>query len=619
MALTEITLRANNRDTNNSRGPRQTTLFDSLGAAQRRHKRQRKAAGQENASIENSRADATEKAVKRARTEVPECTAAVRPQKLCEARSVLAVRRFGMTSAHTAQRYRQRQSLTMDSVFATSRLASLVSPATGVFQLYADTEPQRGVLPLACKYSANGEQLALVDESGFVSVFGTRTVDAQSDVSLEPILRWKAHDNSAFDVEWRADCAQMVTASADETLRVWDVEHQQCMGSFVGHAQTVRSVSWRSASMHCFSSASRDGSIMIWDSRCNKERVDGEYVYRPVNVIGHAHNLGSSKKPMRGKKGMLGGSVTAICHLQHNTDLLASVGSTSEIVKFWDVRMKAHVRPFALPTPAMSTLLSTSSAGRSRGTASLSLDPDGTRLYSACNDNSVYVHNALMPGQPIARLTAPEFECQSFNVGTSMSTCGRHLAAGSSSGNVVVWELDRMGTNSSGRRAVLQAHTKEAGCVAWYPGKDKTQLATCGDDGVLRLWEENAKLAESAKTDPTKQCSWGVSQSQKTESLRLLSQLVQASQNVLEWQERHARVSEELARLKAGESKDTWPAQQQRYPFGGQFGFQYPGFRSNAYAGPMMFAAPNGQPMGTEAEASSASLLTALNAGSQPF
>ncbi|KAJ2527048.1 hypothetical protein GGH20_003240, partial [Coemansia sp. RSA 1937] len=314
-----------------------------------------------------------------------------------------------------------------------------------------------------------------------------------------------------------------------------------------------------------------------------------------------------SKKPMRGKKGMLGGSVTAICHLQHNTDLLASVGSTSEIVKFWDVRMKAHVRPFALPTPAMSTLLSTSSAGRSRGTASLSLDPDGTRLYSACNDNSVYVHNALMPGQPIARLTAPEFECQSFNIGTSMSTCGRHLAAGSSSGNVVVWELDRMGTNSSGRRAVLQAHTKEAGCVAWYPGKDKMQLATCGDDGILRLWEENAKLAESAKTDPTKQCSWGV------------SQLAQASQNALEWQERHAQVSEELARLKAGESKDTWPAQQQRYPFGGQFGFQYPGFMRNAYAGRMMFATPNRQPMGTEAEASSAPLLTALNAGLQPF
>ncbi|KAJ2134245.1 hypothetical protein IW136_004718 [Coemansia sp. RSA 678] len=109
-----------------------------------------------------------------------------------------------------------------------------------------------------------------------------------------------------------------------------------------------------------------------------------------------------------------------------------------------------------------------------------------------------------------------------------------------------------------------------------------------------------------------------VCESHETETSRLSSQLAQASQNALEWQERHARVSEELARLKAGESKDTWPAQQ-RYPFGGQFGFQYPGFMSNAYAGPMMFATPNGQPMGTEAEASSASLLTALNAGSQPF
>ncbi|KAJ2121356.1 hypothetical protein GGH12_005142 [Coemansia sp. RSA 1822] len=112
-----------------------------------------------------------------------------------------------------------------------------------------------------------------------------------------------------------------------------------------------------------------------------------------------------------------------------------------------------------------------------------------------------------------------------------------------------------------------------------------------------------------------------VCESHETETARLSAQLAQASQNAQEWQERHARVSEELARLKAGESKDTWS--QQRYPsFGGaQFGFQYPGFMSNAsYASaPMMFASPNGQPMGTEAEASSASLLTALNAGSQPF
>ncbi|KAJ2351564.1 hypothetical protein GGF43_003997 [Coemansia sp. RSA 2618] len=512
MALTEITLRANNRDSNSNggRGPRQTTLFDLLGAAQRRHKRPRKAPGQENAHVENSRTEAADKAAKRVRANTPECIAPARPQKT---HSTLAARPFAMCSSHSAQRIRQRQALAVERVFATGRLESMVSPTAGVFRLYADPESQAGVLPLSCKYSATGERLALVDEGGFVSVFDTHAIDAQADAPLEPVLRWKAHDNSAFDVEWRADGAQVATASADETLRLWDVERQQCLGSFVGHSQTVRSVSWRPSSQHCFTTASRDGSIMMWDTRCNKASVDGEVLYRPVNAINRAHHsLPSSKKPLRGKRNTVGASVTAIRHLRHNADLVASVGSTSEIVKFWDVRMKAPVRPSSLPNPVTSTLpLSSCASKRSRGTSSLSLDPDGTRLYSACNDNSVYVHNALAPAQPIDRLTAPEFECQSFNVGTSMSPCGRHLAAGSSSGSVVVWELDRFGANTSGRRAVLQAHTKEAGCVAWYPGRDKMQLATCGDDGVLRVWEENAMLAESAQADPMRRCTWGFS------------------------------------------------------------------------------------------------------------
>ncbi|KAJ2819890.1 hypothetical protein GGI24_004649, partial [Coemansia furcata] len=171
--------------------------------------------------------------------------------------------------------------------------------------------------------------------------------------------------------------------------------------------------------------------------------------------------------------------------------------------KYWDVRMTASTRATELPMPAAASLLPTST-GRSRGTSSLTLDPDGTRLYSACNDNRVYVHNALLPGVPIAQLDAPEFECSSFNIATSVSPCGHHLAAGSANGSVVVWELDMYGQNSSKRRAVLQGHIKEAGCVAWYPGVEKTQLATCGDDGTMRVWDINAELADTSRADPMK-------------------------------------------------------------------------------------------------------------------
>ncbi|KAJ2902691.1 hypothetical protein GGI21_004528, partial [Coemansia aciculifera] len=238
-------------------------------------------------------------------------------------------------------------------------------------------------------------------------------------------------------------------------------------------------------------------------------KTDDEYTYRPVNTISRAHHeLRYAGKAPRGKGGLVAASVTAVQHLRHNTNLIASAGSKSEAIKCWDVRMSAPTRASEPPMPVAASFLATSS-GRSRGTSSLALDPDGTRLYSACNDNRVYVHNALSLGSPIAQLEAPEFECSSFNITTSASPCGRHLAAGSSSGSVVVWELDTYGQNSSRRRAVLQGHIKEAGCVAWYPGAEKTQLATCGDDGTMRVWDINAELADAARVDPMRKCRWG--------------------------------------------------------------------------------------------------------------
>ncbi|KAJ2847664.1 hypothetical protein IWW36_003741, partial [Coemansia brasiliensis] len=513
MVLTEITLRATNssNNTNNGgHGPRQTTLFDSLGAAQRRHKRTHKASlGQENVLIENGTDGIAVKTAKRRRADPFERKSTETLQLSVPKRlqNIFVKRPFATHSSHISQRIRQRQPLTTDSVCTINRLASLVSPSSSAFRLYAENEHQLGVLPLACKYSSMSTpgKLAMVDESGHVSIFDTCKLDPSSEVTLEPVQRWKAHDNSVFDIEWRKDSTQAVTASADETCRLWDVERQMCLGSFVGHSQTVRSVSWRPDDMHCVTTASRDGSIMMWDSRCNKASVDGEQVFRSVNTIERAHcGLLSSKRPIRNKRGITNGSVTSIRHLQHNPLLVASVGSTSEIVKFWDVRMRQQARKL-LPTPVAASSLAPSSK-RSRGSASLSLDSDGTRLFSACNDNNVYVHNALLPGQPIAQLAAPEFECQSFNVGTATSPCSRYLAAGSSNGSVVVWELDSLSTNSSGRYAVLQGHNKEASCVAWYPGMDRMQLATCGDDGVLRIWDENLLLAEAAKTDPMRRC-----------------------------------------------------------------------------------------------------------------
>ncbi|KAJ1997421.1 hypothetical protein GGI04_005412 [Coemansia thaxteri] len=533
MALTDITQRANNTGSGARTPTRQITLFDALSAAQRRgSKRPRRSlltgtgGSQENATAEDGADCIENKCLKRARAEVPRLPVVSTVSALNVAHNGLAaapserrtpdMRCSGLYSIQAAVRARQCQPrVAMRGMSTIGRLASLVSPADGVYRLHSGDNSHIGALPLACKYGhlAGGQaKLALVDEGGMVSLFDTTNSQTRSvgeDDGLKPVARWRVHDNSAFDLEWSLDNTRMVTASADETCRLWDVEQQKLLGMFSGHTQTVRSISWRHGDQHCFSTASRDGSIMMWDLRANKVKTGDEYVCRPVNTISRAHfELSHPGKAPRGKGGVVAGSVTSIKHLCQDANLLASVGSTSEIVKYWDVRMCVSARATALPTPVAASLLP-ASAGRSRGTSSLSLDPDGTRLYAACNDNRVYVHNALALGSPSAQLEAPEFECSSFNIATSMSPCGHYLAAGSASGNVVVWELDAYGRSSSGRRAVLQGHLKEAGCVAWYPGKERTQLATCGDDGTMRLWDIDAEQAVSARLDPMKKFRWG--------------------------------------------------------------------------------------------------------------
>ncbi|KAJ1931172.1 hypothetical protein FBU59_006807, partial [Linderina macrospora] len=246
---------------------------------------------------------------------------------------------------------------------------------------------------------------------------------------------------------------------------------------------------------------------MIWDVRCNKTNVDDLYTYRPVNTISAAHHESvHAAKSHVSRTGGPVGSVTGVQSLTHNPNIVASVGSINAAVKYWDVRANYSAR--ATPTPAAKSLLPKSSKSP-RGASSLTLDPDGTRLYSASKDSSVYVHNTLAPGIPITQLAAPEFICDSFNINTSISPCGQYLAAGSANGSVVIWELDRYGFNSSKRRVVLQGHSKEAGCVAWYPFLDRTQLVTCGDDKMMRVWDIDAELAEMGRNDPVKRCQWG--------------------------------------------------------------------------------------------------------------
>ncbi|KAJ1851067.1 hypothetical protein H4R99_005375 [Coemansia sp. RSA 1722] len=473
MPLNDITTRANNAPST-----RQPTLFASLQASgQRRHKRR---------SAENSREDQTTKRVCVKSIDTDAAPSSKQSQVIKSLLTPMSIR--------SALRLRQHMSVPPCNISTIHMLEGMASSAERAYHT-----PEAGggrQLPLACRYSPNGDRLALVDEAGCVSMFDTSIAGP-----ISPQNRWQAHAHAVFDAAWSYDGSMLVTAAADDTCRLWDAESGALKGEFRGHSKTVRAIDWRHMDGSCFASGARDGSVLFWDTRCNKARGDDTYSYRPVSTIAQAHAQGRRQGR---RASMAAVSVTGLRHLRHDPHLVATVGAAAATVRLWDVRMTQSARSSAF---AKAISESIAPQGRARGVASLALDPDGTRLYAPCNDGHVYVHNAAHLGEPVCQLGAPEFECRGFGSGAASSSCGRYLASGSATGAVVVWELDRVGANSSGRRAVLQGHIRDAGCVAWNP--QRLQLASCADDGLLRLWDCDSVEAERGRSDVANRCRWG--------------------------------------------------------------------------------------------------------------
>ncbi|KAJ2722303.1 hypothetical protein GGI07_003385 [Coemansia sp. Benny D115] len=494
MPFNDITLRANNAQPAR-RAPRQRTLLAALQAVQQRPAKRR--------ASENTGTEAGERAVKRPNTKRDAAPALKIKEDESERETAVAKTQLTYAALSVGQALRQRRYTGIAAVqVSQARIlaSSLVSAPERVFQT-ADGEGGRQ-LPLACRYNSTGSHLALADEGGHLGIFDTSG-------NSGPVVaqhRWQAHEHAVFDAAWSPDGQQVVTAAADDTCRLWDATRGELLGDFVGHQKTVRAVDWRPDEGCCFASGGRDGALLFWDTRCNKALVEGRYSYRPVMRIAHAH--AQVRGNGRRRTDVLAASITGVQQLRHGPWLVATAGAAAATVKIWDMRAVPQAR--GLPRAVAESL---APQGRARGLSSLALDTSGSRLYAACNDGRVYVHGvqALQGAGPLGMLEAPAFECRGFGAGVAVGGLGgAFVAAGSATGAVVLWEVDRLGCASGGRRVVLRGHTREAGSVAWNPAR--TQLASCADDGTMRLWDLSASEALRAREDVVNRGHWGMAE-----------------------------------------------------------------------------------------------------------
>ncbi|KAI8806650.1 WD40-repeat-containing domain protein [Cladochytrium replicatum] len=251
----------------------------------------------------------------------------------------------------------------------------------------------------------------------------------------------KGHGKAVLEMQWMQGGSQIVSASADTTLGLWDVKTCERVKRMKGHNSFVNSVSVSPRGSEIIATGSDDNTIKVWDVR-TKNAVD------------------TFNEPYQ---------VTAVCWSSDGG--LVFSGGIDTAIKAWDVRKKA---------------VAYTMEGHGDIITGLRLSSDGGCLLSSSMDNTVRIWDVKpFAASGTRMLKSFEGATQGFEhnlIRPCWSNDGEYVACGSGDRSVVVWEV-------TARRIVykLPGHKGCVNDVDWHPSEPI--LMSCSSDKTLFLGE----------------------------------------------------------------------------------------------------------------------------------
>lgn len=383
-------------------------------------------------------------------------------------------------------------------------------------------------LPLTVQACNRNSLVAVGDESGAV-----RLIESAKDEAPgfgKTCTGMNCHDNAVFDISFSPDDFQMATASGDQSVRIFDVQKQLCTSVLQGHRSSIKQVAFNPLNPFILTSCSRDGSINIWDTRCVGIRSEDLIIHKPVSSIDQAHTPLITRG--RGAKKRVDVSVTAVTWIEEHK--IASASELNAEIKLWDIRatQKKGKAAVAIDASALPT-----HHNRAFGLNSLTLSPDGARLYSLCRDGVIYTYGTQhLSNGPIHAYTHPRLHASTFYVKSAISRDGRLLSAGSSDNCPIVFPTDERYFDRSlypqshpedsraasvskimpvGKGAALvRGYEKEVMDLTWTMDGDMVAIS---DDYLARCWRvgergEEAENMRNGGEEEGRRWGWGWSE-----------------------------------------------------------------------------------------------------------
>lgn len=174
----------------------------------------------------------------------------------------------------------------------------------------------------------------------------------------------------------------------------------------------------------------------------------------------------------------------------------------------------------SLPDP---TIAGGNPSRRPRSVNALCEQPSTGDLYVLCGDSKVHVLRPSCARAPMSdqseailprKFVHPKLATRSFYIRMALSPDGRHLACGSSTGGVMMWDVNRKpesGEEVEARRLeILHTSTEAPEVIALDWGRD--MIAASSDDCATRIWHSNSAISSQLVGHPSEQWS-GVARS----------------------------------------------------------------------------------------------------------
>lgn len=304
-----------------------------------------------------------------------------------------------------------------------------------------------------CTASCNTNSLVAVgDEEGRV-----RLLDSSSNARFDKVhLCFQVHGNAIIDMAFSEDDHRLATASGDQSGKVVDMMTQTPISILGQHTASLKQVRFQPGQSqgNVLATSGRDGSIQIWDLRCNGgtavmdpivlEREAGlQFTTMRKISTGCVVNsfFGAHEAMPRHQTRSVGLLAPTTTSTDHQTDIASRgevPGRISEVsvtalqwlpsgrehlllsgceadasIKLWDIRSIHTSRNHRAPTPLSYTATPAShTSWRHFGISSLTLSTNGSRLYALCKDNTVYAystsHMVLGPAPGSAPVKRPK-------------------------------------------------------------------------------------------------------------------------------------------------------------------------------------------------------------------